>query len=62
LNQKREREMVEMFAVCPRCHVQYLIIYSDGSKLCTYCGFKQMSTLELASLVVPNQIKEEKKQ
>ena len=32
-------EMVEMFAPCPKCKVQYMIIYEDGAKLCSYCGY-----------------------
>ena len=39
-------EMVEMFGVCPKCHVQYLIVYSNGSKVCTYCGHSEQSTLK----------------
>jgi len=34
-------EMLEMFALCPNCHFDYLIIYKDGNKECTYCGYKE---------------------
>lgn len=31
-------KMVEMFALCEKCQLQYKIVYEDGSTLCTYCG------------------------
>ena len=31
-------KMVEMFAECPDCQLSTMIIYEDGSELCTYCG------------------------
>lgn len=25
---------------CPKCHTQYRIVYTDGTEVCTYCGYK----------------------
>lgn len=36
--------MVEMFAPCPKCNLQYLIVYDNGDKVCTHCGYQSSVT------------------
>lgn len=36
-----EDEIVEMFAECPVCHLELMIIWRSGHEECTYCGYKR---------------------
>lgn len=38
---KKHFNLENAFYRCPKCHVQVLILYDDGSQECEYCGFKK---------------------